>query len=159
MKYTYTYDSKGNLIKSRDYTPDGSLYDTYNYKYDDKGNKVEGTWYNSDGILTNKNNYKYDENGNEIELISIIFPEFNTEKKNMVFKYIKDYDDQGNVVVNSTYSNILLSKSTFKYTYDDKNNWIEIAESQDGLLKSTSKRVITYSGGKLTYPNFSKTKK
>jgi len=111
------YDEKGNQIEISLNNQDGSLFSKNIFEYDNKGNKLERNDYNSDNQLEMKINYKYDNMGNEIESI------------------------QNYTLINEPHSP---DKSTYKYVFDDKNNWISMTEFINEVPQHIIERDIKY---------------
>lgn len=89
-KFSYLYDSDGNLIERILIDGGGILDDNETYVYDSKGNMVEENSYNKDGSLSSKIIHMYDENGREIE--------YTYYDRDGQFKYTYVYDSNGNVI-------------------------------------------------------------
>lgn len=82
------YDKEGNFIKEETYFHNYlSLSNIVKYEHDDLGNITEVS---INGLITNR--YDYDENSNCIEIIdNDVFENVNT-------RYVREYDNQNNIV-------------------------------------------------------------
>lgn len=125
------YDNEGNLIKSETSTSSGCVESMY----DSNGNNIETTVYDSTGKITEKFNYVYNENF----LVQVIQENIDskTELHYSVEKIDKNsyksiqlenngnyilyvFDDYGNLIENSSYSNGELINKT-EYEWVNKN--------------------------------------
>lgn len=154
-KYTYEYDSKGNKIKKKFYTPDGNLNTIYSYKYDDNNNIIEESISFPNGHLGNKYTYKYDKNGNLIEYKNhlgntfnrvtiflydengnLIEETLNDPDGNLINKWTKEYDEKGKLIKSVYYYSSGKIDNKKVYKYDTNNNLTEeiITDSNNNVL-------------------------
>ncbi|MDR1348669.1 MAG: hypothetical protein LBJ63_09670 [Prevotellaceae bacterium] len=109
-------------------------------KYDDNGNKIEYNHYNSDGSFSHKFTWKYDSKGKKIE-------RYSSEDDILSLKETFTYDDKGNVAVHNLYnSDGIIRTDTYKYRYDNNDNWIERIkyESKANTASTITERIIEY---------------
>ena len=67
--------------------------------------------------------------------------------KRMTFRFVRSYDDKGNMIEESKYneSNIFRDKTTWKYEYDKNGNWTKRTQyTSDGVDFNVDERVIVY---------------
>ena len=154
-KSKYKYDEDGNLTESNRYDKDGKLNSKSNYKYDDVGNWTESySSYDKDGKLICNKKLKYDEYGNIIESGSYDKdgkPNSNINNYNKTYKY-DEYENitemEGVFFMTCCNPTIKFSekyKSSFKYEFDQKNNWIVrkyYGLNTDPLLKEKKHLMI-----------------
>src|SRR5690606_18506269 len=162
--FTYKYYNYGSEIEGNRYNSEGVLMseNKYEYVYDEKGNKTEKLFYDKNGVFKSKDVYSYDENGNLIEsLENFEKGKFNIkdtykydDKGNKIewvsykeggvfdFKYNNDYDPYGNIIKSnlSEYDNIQKTIFSFKYIFDEKNNWIRRTQYTNGFPKKITER-------------------
>lgn len=140
-EYKLTYDRRKNLIKSESIYKDGSKYYTV-YTYDKKGRLINTKEYSKDNTLTADTNYTYNgdvkkENKTSFSskdgsIIGNYITTFNNDVKMHYTSESKygnssttyQYDKQGNLI-SSNYSGGTNSKTTYDYEYDKKDNWIK----------------------------------
>ena len=126
FEYVYSYDQKGQLIKTkgRRMRRENIVPYEYIYKYDQRGNQIESIGYGKDGSVTSRYTARYDINNNYIEGLRY-------EKGVAVSKYIAEYDERNNLLKESKYK-VYQYKNAEHYqleykhlfTYDGKNNLI-----------------------------------
>lgn len=150
---TYEYDDEGRLSietdkkensnSKKEYFYSGNKLDSIIEKYviyDDgdeyvsfidriNGNNLTAEVYNVSGdgnrILTWRRHYKKNENGDIIEKVE------------------NNYDVEGNLTDNIT--------TKYEYDYDEKKNYIQKREIENGQLKDTESRTIVYKGGETSF--------
>ncbi|WP_299398679.1 hypothetical protein [uncultured Gelidibacter sp.] len=168
FKYKYIYDNYGNEIEEARYNNEGILISKYKheYVYDKKGNKTEMLFYDKKGVFKSKDVFSYDDNGNLIEFIED-FEEGSFKTKNSYkyndkgnqiewvsykdggvfdFKYINKYDSHSNIIKStlSEYDTIQKTDFSYKYIFDEKNNWIRETQYTNGFPKKITERTIEY---------------
>ncbi len=164
-KWIYKYDYQGNPTEIDVYGSNGKFKDSYYwiYKYNDEGHVIEAhntifiykktTYqYNSKGYITEENNYlkndvslfrleyEYDEQGNILKINK--YDELQMDTTVWLYKY----DSIGTKIMehcyNSDYS--IDVEYTYKYQYDDQNNWIRGVSYKNYLSYEIIKREIMY---------------
>lgn len=143
-RYSYRYDSEGNLLNSEWYTkPDGdkeTLHNKHQYSYDSKGNlTAESTWYDFLTLDTTCDN-TLDENG---RLVKVVRSNYEKEKMKTQFVYEYEYDEDGNIT-KKTETKVDKDNgytSTWWYTYDDDGNLIKEELSSTTGVKNTTTYV------------------
>ncbi len=119
--FSYTYDSRGNLLLNEYYAPDGeSIKSKYVYTYDVFGNKLSYSYYNysiSESLFS-RSVYTYDENGNNLSRF-----DYGTDGITLAKKVVNTYDSDGNQLASLTYNSdgITLTDKILK-TYDNAGN-------------------------------------
>lgn len=164
------YNNKGNIIEKEDILMKGyfslenkSVRHEF-YMYDDNGNKYQ------DSIISSEGNYtkiitKYNPIGNPVEYLV-----YNTDKgipQRAIIKYsgsgdvgevnsynldsleaqiIYKYNDNKSIIQEGRYlsNGIIDYEFTYKYTYDDKKNWINKTELKNNVVKKFTEREIKY---------------
>lgn len=122
-EYTYTYDLSGNILKKTEKWTTG-INETTEYTYDESGNILAEKITYKDG-KEEVTNYSYDKNGNCISKVT------NTHLGKATTLYT--YDSLGNCV-KEVYTNVQGNVETKNYTYDSFGNCIK--ESFDGGEKT-----------------------
>lgn len=92
-KFSYLYDSDGNLIERTLIDGGGFLDDNETYVYDSKGNMIEERLYRKDGSLRTKRICIYDVNGRKTEETL-----YGGDAGQPISKSIYEYDSKGNVI-------------------------------------------------------------
>lgn len=154
-KYSYEYDSRGNKITKKFYTPDGNLNTIYSYKYDDNNNIIEESISFPDGHLGNKYTYKYDKKENLIEYKNHLGNIFNRitiflynekgnlieesikdSEGNLISKWTKEYDENGKIIKSVYYYSSGKIDNIKVYKYNTLNKVTEeiITDSDNNLL-------------------------
>ena len=123
-KWIYKYDDNGNQIEGNStYYLESSLGVKTTCKFDDKGNQIKSNWYNKDGsVVAGTMTFEYNANGKLISSNSV-----NNNGSYLNSETTYKYDDMGNQIeenISSTNAS-LRHKKIFKYTYDDKGNWVK----------------------------------
>jgi len=158
------YDKDGNKVREIALDAEGKKWGSGEWKYDKRGNEIE--WvnltesgeikvrqtfhYTKKNVLTTRKTYDKDEK---------LTDEANLDKYGQPLTLIR-YDDSGNISRKSgkrydKYGNVTAELSydpdgaesvnvEFKYSYDDKNNWIEQIIYQDGKAVYIMEREISY---------------
>lgn len=172
-KSTYKYDKSGNMIEKNEYNSKGKLNSTstfsfdsrdniikkggtsayanrWAYIYDDDGNIVEMDKYDFDNKLREKCKYSH----NTVEKIVIDYETDNhglpDDNSPMKAKEIIIKDDNGNVIERNEYTfqggfiSYLSRSNTYKYKFDDRGNWIERIQSENGVPQYITERNYEY---------------
>ena len=125
----YVYDSEGNEVERRDYDENDALEGIARREYDEDGNQVLFQYYNGDEELDSWTEYEYDGQGNELSSsgyeadgtlsdwsetayddhgysVSHIWT-YSPEEEDSYYTYIyqNEYDEEGNIVRRTWYSN------------------------------------------------------
>lgn len=134
--YEYSYDSQGNEVERRDYDEndalegiarreydeDGNevLFQYYNgdeeldswteYEYDGQGNELSSSGYEADGTLSDWSETAYDDHGYSVSRIWTYSPE--EEDSYYTYIYQNEYDEKGNIVRRTCYSDEVLYSVT-----------------------------------------------
>ena len=137
----YSYDRKGNLIKTESVYKDGSKY-YYIFKNDKKGRVINKKEYSKKDMLITDANYTYkgdlktanrtsfsSKDGSIIGNYSTTFNDgvktsYKSESKYGTSSTTYKYDKKGNLL-SSNYIGKTNSKTTYDYVYDKKGNWIK----------------------------------
>lgn len=137
----YTYNKKGNLIKTEAIYKDGSKYEIV-FKNDRKGRVINKKEYSKKNVLTADINYTYkgdiktenktsfsSKDGSIIGNYTTVFDDNVKTSYKSDGKYGKssttyNYDKEGNLLT-SNYVGKTSSKNTYDYVYDKKDNWIK----------------------------------
>lgn len=134
--YEYSYDSQGNEVERRDYDEndalegiarreydeDGNqvLFQYYDgeeeldswteYEYDGQGNELSSSGYEADGTLSDWSETAYDDHGYSVSHIWTYSPE--EEDSYHTYIYQNEYDEEGNIVRRTWYSDEELQSVT-----------------------------------------------
>jgi YD repeat-containing protein len=156
----YEYDSKGNLIATKDYDSEGKLAEDeyfgiaiFRHEYDDHGNRVQSLTYGVDGRLKEDRVWgcavrmsKYDEAGNETETSYYGTDGRPTEIMWGFARWQFDYDSRGNMVEVRCYGSDGQLTENFRGVaviqneYDDEGNYVTTIERDKNgkILKRNS---------------------
>ena len=171
IKYLYIYDKKMNILKKESYDLKEKLIDVSNYKntLNSKGEKIEEkefmtrkgsekvcikkifanqtlikeiTYidYSNDKIYEIKE-YTYDKNEN------LIKESQNSSDGSIYMKILKEYDENGRIILTMSYNseNELFSKKIYKYLKSDNyNNWTKNIIYENNEPKTIIEREIEY---------------
>lgn len=164
--YNYYYNDQGNKILQVRLSPEREIYSINICQHNDQGHIVEERGYNGDGLVLYTSKYHYNNNGILYEIL--VFNESNTltSKQELTYdndgnlislikyasdgsissKGIREYNHLGNKTKEDLYMmGEWLFKMTFRYEYDDKNNWIRRIEyNQQNHPSYLIEREITY---------------
>lgn len=167
--YKFVFDENGNCVEDLQYNEEGRLTERIVYTFDENGNEIEDKEYyentlvkhvkrkfNAAGKMThyeyrqpedsqlhiNKSSRTYYENGLKKEDRSTYWD----EKGEIVSVHITRYDEQGNQIENINYKNPneYHNHYTYRYTYDEKGNWVSREQYNFQKLLSSYNRTITY---------------
>jgi hypothetical protein len=128
--YAYKYDENNNQIEVNHNKSNESLVSKLEYEYNDENNKTKENHFDSDGNLESKTIYKYDDEGDLIEWHR--YKPDGSIASQGAFKY----DDFGNIVEGGGF--------TYKYEYDQEENWILKIEFSDNVKGHIIEREIEY---------------
>ena len=137
IKSTYKYDDRGKLIEEKSYYEEGDFISKYTYKYDEKGKQIESNSYNDVGKLENKMTTKYDAKGNIIELI------WYNGDGSFSSKTTNKYDEKGNQIELIRYNGVGKLERKTTTNYDEKGNQIELIR-YNGVGSLNSKNTCKY---------------
>lgn len=148
-RLVHAYDAKGNIIKTTEYNPDGSIFGktVYTYRtkrnktvvtshnydtlaeltgkevstFDAKGNKISDVSYYDDGSIRHKETYTYDAKGNIAEMG--YYDPHGPDTATVIYTC----NDRGNVTEEVWYNanGSFRGKTVYTYEYDSAGNWIK----------------------------------
>jgi YD repeat-containing protein len=147
-RHLFSYDSKNNLVTEKNYGNDGTLEYNYSYQYDDDNNLVEGISYAKDGSVLSRYSAEYDDNNNLVKSIHYgpegkitskhiarydknnhLIEESNCTESSTKIIYRAEYDEAGNLLEETHYSEYVIGATgldyRYRYKYDSRNNRIE----------------------------------
>ena len=147
-RVTYEYDDRGNKIKDEMYLRENHKYGLFTYKYDSRGYLIEYGLYLRDANKLEDSNlyleslaiYKNDVDGNRVETKSSQPPE--KLRDELYFQYNRNEDVIDTKIYNPKGN--LISRISYKYKYDEQNNWIEKAQFNNGSPMFILERKIQY---------------
>jgi hypothetical protein len=133
------FDTNGNVTSRTGNNPKSDKVYKTELEYNSKNEIVKKIKYNSDGTIKDTRTYKYDINGNEIE--SELF-----RSNGDYTKFISKYDDFNNLTVQNWYDKEgnQNHQTSFKYTYDNHENWITKKRFSNSELGFIWERKIEY---------------
>lgn len=154
----YDFEDNGELEETKTYNPKGGLIHETDYEYDNKGNLTEVKVESDNDITILTHTYVNDSKGYPTELTTYY------AASNMVLKTVYKRDPNGRLLEETTYrpdgsvamtqtfnelGDLTQMKSNnhtvdYTYEYDHKHNWIKSTISDNGKLKFTKERVLTY---------------
>lgn len=147
----YTYDSDKNLIEEIGYDEDGAEYMKATYEYNDMGDIVSESFDYSDklasiyGYTNSLDKYEYDDK-NRLSLLTVYADD------QLAFKVITEYDDNDNILKETTYDENESLEYTTEYKYmllqdylDNKENNIteQKTEENQSTDEEANKSEIT----------------
>lgn len=128
------FDKKGNMVERCDYTfseSDSTLDRRYRYKYDNKRNLTNTFLYNASDSLIWKRTYLYNDKGKETEICNY------NATNSLTWKVVCSYDNKNNLTEENVYnaSGGLDGKTIYKY--NEKGERIETCSyKSDNSLES-----------------------
>jgi len=136
-RYTYTYDTNGNVLTEEvDYDADGTVdkLNSWTYTYDSDGNMLsEERDYGADGTGAERHTYTYDANGN------ILIEEVSGGGLGNQ-RYTYTYDSDGNMLTEELED----EGNDWRYTYTYDTNGNMLSEERDYGADGTVDERYTY---------------
>lgn len=136
-KIVFLYQNE-RLIEEIEYSATGDLIIKKNYQFDGKGNVIKEIRSYPNG-RSNEIVFNYDSQGNQIEQ-KTFYPGGEISLPWLVFKY----DNKGNKIEDIYLNRDKSSSRKDIYTYDDKNNIMEIKIFYDGHLEKKVNNTFQY---------------
>lgn len=165
LKYSYKYNTKGQIVEENTYDSNGlliqkSIYE-YNLEgyieecreYDNEGKLISSKRYDSKGNIIEKNTYDKNRKLHEREVFKYDLEKKTVEKntydseRNFKKKEIYKYNSKGNEI---EYNSFNLEEMfdwkcvTSQYEYDQRNNWIKRIENDGDNYKVTTRKIVYY---------------
>jgi len=139
-KSKYEYEENKRIINS--YDKEGEFKSRWVDILNEKNSVIQSFSYDKNGELALEWKFNFDERGNKTQdvLVKSPYPSENQIE-------IKEYNEKNEVTKISinNYDNTPISNFTFKYKYDEKNNWInKIMFNEEGIAIQITERNITY---------------
>lgn len=135
--YTYEYDEKGNLVSQYNFTEDDyEIERSHVYTYDENGNVASDI---CDGWDAYHSIYEYDNYGR------VIYEDFTGKHAADIYNY--EYDENGNLILESRFDKAFEMNYFFKYSYeyDEHNNCIaQIIYGPDGNFRRKREYAYEY---------------
>ncbi len=129
-KSKYEYEGNKRIINS--YDKEGEFESRWIDVLNEKNSVIQSFSYDKNGQLTLEWKFNFDERGNKTQDVLVKSP-YPTQNE----RDIKEYNEKNEV--------IKISIFTFKYKYDEKNNWINrTMYNQEGIAIQITERNITY---------------
>lgn len=116
------------------YDKSGQLIERITFCYDDNGNLFEQSIYNPKGDLVSKTTSQYDEKARNIQVTKV-----SSYAKPSTYHY--KFDAFGNVIEEWI---DIQNKISYRYKYDENNNWIERIRFHGNLPLEVTERVLQY---------------
>ena len=143
----YTCNSKGNILKDKEYgynentNVHGELISTTNYEYDELNRVVLKKIIKiAQGPRNEEYKYKYYE---DTKIAVMEYTTFSESSQHTIY-YNYLYEFNGDLISTHISSNQGLTVETFKYTYDNKNNWIKKVGYTNDKPVTITERTIDY---------------
>lgn len=134
LKYEYSVDS---ICTERLYRV-GDSFGIITRKFNKSGQLILRNYWDK-GYFKYRYEYTYNEEGQLIQQ-----QRFNkSEKQELVYNWSYNMDGFP-LKMTVTKNNVLKETWTYKYTFDDNNNWITCIEYENGMAKYIKERVIRY---------------
>ena len=132
IRWTYSWDNRGNMKEMLVYMPDGhpladvNAVPQYTREYDSQGHVIETMSYRSDGTFAEKILNKYDDTGRLTE--GIRFESNGSVRDRFVFHY--DRSGRGVERLNYNAEGTLIYKATYISEDDARGNWVKKTPSE-----------------------------
>lgn len=158
----YEYDDKDNLIKRSDYDEEGNLECWWEYTYDNAGNQIKTVKYTEAGEEEACTECTYDSAGNMLSRLEKdgfyegLFTEYQYDENGRVihekqadknygffYEHGNEYDESGNRVYLTSYTEDGEIKGTQNWEYDDRGRVVKSTTYRGGE-KPTSWYEIEY---------------
>ena len=142
--YRFIYDNNGNEIEHENLNSNSQLLERFTYKYDSRGNIIETVRYDPDPRVKEYNwreTSKFNAGGDEKETY-----EYDANGK-LSSKSFTKYDDKGNEIESTVYNSdgSFDLKIAYSYEYDNHGNWLrKIQYNGNGIQVIEFKREIEY---------------
>ena len=139
QKSIYEYNSDGKIEECREFDREGKLISSK--KYDSKGNIIEKNTYNKNGKMRDRELFKYDLGKKTVEKNTY------DSERNFKKKEIYKYNSKGNEI---EYNSFNLEEMfdwkciTSQYEYDQRNNWIKRTINDGDNYKVTIRKIVYY---------------
>ncbi len=128
----YIYDENNQLIEIIEFSSENKIVSDCVLKYDDKGNVISEIFKVEDGNQSHKYKYKYDG-----DFVTEKIDENIHLKSTSIYKY--KYNTNGNKIEEIDFDADGIKLGELKYSYDNKNNLIEVKYTEKEKLIFTSK--------------------
>lgn len=142
-KSKYEYDNNKRILNS--YDKDGNFESRWIDILDQKNNVIKSFNYDKNGELEFEWKFNFDDRGNKTQNVLVyILKSLNPNTTKLLYDdEIKEYNKKNEV--SKIYEDAQILKFTFKYKYDEKNNWInKIKYNKEGSAVEITERNITY---------------
>lgn len=143
-KYSYTFNSRGDVEEWRSFFADGEPCDRRVYRYDAEGRNTELAWYRHEGPFWQTVRYKYDAEGKMVESCE------GTEGS-ILNREIYNYDEQGRLVKEIFGDGEEENHGRVCYKYDAEGHKIEklLSYSPSGELYSKTQYLYDADGNEV----------
>ena len=143
----FKYNKDGELIKEDSKYDDMTISKEYFYSE----NKLDSIIYTNkigDIVVNNTTeiyekdkqiNKHYDIESNENKVLTDITFYKKNNRGDCIEEVLDEFNSNGNKIKSTT--------KKYEYNYDEKGNWLQKREIEDGILKKTDNRTIIYKGG------------
>lgn len=141
VEYRYEYTPFGKPQQMMVYDTYGFLVNRTEYFYDTLQRPTEEIVYNAQGAQIQRVTKKYHRNTDETVEYTVI----GANPNRVIHSEMSRYNDQGDCIATKQSSlHHGPSAWTYKYRYDEMNNWVEKLHYKQGLLFYKTIRSITY---------------
>lgn len=139
-KLAYKYRKKGRVQETKNLLPDLNSPIEWIAEFDKSGKLIREKTIYANPKLNTSSTYKFDRNDNPIE------DSFYVENGKLDLRYTHFYDEKGMLTGGTIESSEGISENTFSYSYhyDEKENWTEQKQYENGKTRLIIKRDYTY---------------
>lgn len=138
-RFTYKYDSKGNMIEQLSYFANGQVAQKWVLQYDDNQNNTKTETYDDKGNLQKIMLFQYDTKKNKISQKIMDSNDILLQEETFA------YDDFSNeIFVKRTLQSGISWQKEQQYTYDLHGNWIKKIISVNNKIVTITEREIVY---------------
>jgi hypothetical protein len=128
ITFDLAYDGKGNILSTKSYGENDSLYSVHTNAYDKYGHRIEETSYNGNMHADYKWVYEYDNSNKLAKETHYDSYGANNGSDTLVTQTVYGYNKNGDVqeiIKTELFGGDATQRQTFEYKYDKHKNWIK----------------------------------